>query len=183
MLSTIARPARAVLALTIALSSTSAIANAERAAFPTVSGHNLNGRAVEIPHDLAGNANLVYVAFLPAQQAEVDSWQPFAAELGRLPSFRAYQLPIISNAYTVMRGFLDNVMRGAIEDSRARDSTITLFLDKGKFERELGIASEGEISVFLIRPSGQILWRATGAFDPAKPPGIAKFLAPPVPPH
>jgi hypothetical protein len=152
-------------------------ASAAPAAFPTVAGHNLNGRAVEIPRDLAGGTNLVYVAFLPAQQAQVDSWQPFAAGMARrYPRFHAYQLPIISSTYTLFRGYLDNVMRSAIADTEARESTITLFLDKPAFERTLGIVSEDEISVFLITPSGTILWRSTGPYDAARPPDITRFV-------
>jgi hypothetical protein len=176
---TLARAACAFLALTLLFGALSPRdARAEPAAFPSASGHNLNGGAVEVPRDLKGGTNLVYVAFLPAQQAQVDSWQPFAAGLARrYPSFRAYQLPIVSSTYTFVRGYLDNVMRGAIADIAGRESTITLFLDKAAFERSLGIASEREISVFLITPRGEILWRTTGAYDPASPPDIARIVS------
>jgi hypothetical protein len=175
----LARAAGALLALSLLCGSLSApAAGAEPGTFPVASGHNLNGGAVEVPRDLRGSTNLVYVAFLPAQQAQVDSWQPFAAGLTRrFPGFRAYQLPIVSNVYTIFRGYLDNVMRGAIADTDARASTITLFLNKAAFERALGIASEREISVFLITPRGEILWRTTGSYDPSSPPDLAKLIA------
>ena len=174
----LARAARALLAISLLLGSLAASsARAEPAAFPTVSGHNLNGGTVEIPRDLKGRTNLLFVAFLPAQQAQVDSWHAYAGAMAlRFPSFHAYQLPIVANAYTIFRGYLDNVMRGAIADTQARESTITLFIDKGAFERTLGIASEREISVFLITPRGEILWRAIGPYDPANPPDIAKLV-------
>lgn len=179
MSQTLARAARALFAITLLCGGLSARdARAEPAVFPSASGHNLNGGAVQVPRDLKGSANFVCVAFLPAQQAQVDSWQPFAAGLARrYPSFRAYQLPIVSSTYTFVRGYLDNVMRSAIADTAGRESTITLFLDKAAFERALGIASEREISVFLITPRGEILWRATGAYDPANPPNIAQIVS------
>jgi hypothetical protein len=175
----LARAGRALLAIALLFGSLAAPnARAEPAAFPTVSGHNLNGGAVEIPRDLKGRSNLLFVAFLPAQQAQVDSWHAYAESMAlRFPGFHAYQLPIVANAYTIFRGYLDNVMRGAIADTQQRDSTITLFIDKGAFERTLGIASEREISVFLVTPRGRILWRTTGAYDPASPPDIAKLVA------
>ena len=178
MFLTLARAGRALILLTCLSSALSAqAAGAAPAAFPAASGHNLNGRAVEVPRDLKGSANLVYVAFLPAQQAQVDSWEPFAAEMARrFPGFHAYQLPIVSSTYTIFRGYLDNVMRGAIADTEARESTITLFLNKGAFERALGIASEREISVFLITPSGEILWRSTGPYDASNPPDLEKIV-------
>ncbi len=176
MVRKLARLGWALAAASLLLGSFPAPARAAPAAFPAVAGHNLNGRAVEVPRDLKGATNLVYVAFLPAQQAQVDSWEPFAAGMARrYPRFHAYQLPIISSAYTVFRGYLDNVMRSAISDTEARESTITLFLDKAAFERALGIVSEDEISVFLITPNGKILWRSTGSYDAVRPPDIARF--------
>jgi hypothetical protein len=181
---TFARACSAVLAFAVAfVASASGVAGADAPhadvpTFPTVSGHDLNGRAVEIPRDLQGSANLVYVAFVPNQQAQVDSWKPFAEEMvRRYPGFHAYQLPVIASTYTVFRGYLDRVMRGAIADTAARESTITVFLNKGSFDRALGIESEGAISVFLVAPNGEILWRTTGAYDPSRPPRIAELVA------
>jgi hypothetical protein len=174
----LARTSRTVLALTLLWSALSGWMARAESVFPVASGHNLNGGAVAIPRDLKGSTNLVYVAFLPDQQASVDSWQPFAAEMTRrYPDFHAYQLPVISNGYTFFRGYLDSIMRGAIPDTAARASTITLFVDKRAFDRALGIASEREISVFLITPRGEILWRTTGAFDASHPPDIAGLVA------
>ena len=154
-----------------------AIANAQGAVFPTVSGHNLNGRLVEIPRDLGGRVNLIFIAFTREQQREVNSWQPFVADLtGRHAGVRAYELPTLGRSYALIRGFLDGIMRSAIPDEGTRDATVTLFIDKGPFDRALAITSERAIAVFLVKPSGEILWGTSGAFDPANPPSLGAII-------
>ncbi|MGB8266177.1 MAG: hypothetical protein WCE44_07655 [Candidatus Velthaea sp.] len=143
------------------------IASTEGTLFPTVSGHNLNGRLVEIPRDLDGRVNLIFIAFTREQQREVNSWQPFVAELtGRHAGVRAYEFPTLARPYGLMRGFLDGIMRSAIPDEATRDATVTLFIDKRAFDRALGITSEDTIAVFLVKAGGEILWRMAGAYDP-----------------
>ncbi len=152
-------------------------ASGEAAIFPTVSGHNLNGRAVEIPRDLGGPVNLVFVAFTREQQAEVNSWQPFVAGMThQFPGLRAYELPTLAKPFGLLRGYLDGVMRAGIPDPGTRETTVTLFLDKRDFDRALGISSEREISVFLAAPTGEILWRTTGSYDPAKADQLATLI-------
>jgi hypothetical protein len=153
------------------------LANDERAIFPTVSGHNLNGRAVQIPRDLSGRVNLIFVAFTREQQAEVNSWQPFVAEMTqRFPDVRAYELPTLAKPFVLLRGYLDGIMRTGIPDPGTRETTVTLFLDKSGFDRALGISSERAISVFLVAPGGEIVWRTTGPHDPAKSSELAKII-------
>ena len=44
--------------------------------FPTVSGKNLTGQTFTFPADLKKDYNLIAVAFLREQQADVDTWIP-----------------------------------------------------------------------------------------------------------
>lgn len=152
-------------------------ANGASAIFPTVSGNNLNGRSVEIPRDLSGRLNLVFVAFTREQQREVNSWQPCVAELAqRFPDLRAYELPTLAKPFALLRGYLDGIMRTGIPDPGTRETTVTLFLNKQHFDRALGISSESAISVFLVAPSGEIFWRTTGPYDPEKSSVLANLI-------
>ena len=147
------------------------------AVFPTVFGNNLNGRAVELPRDLTGRVNLVFVAFTRAQQREVNSWQPFVAEITqRFSDVRAYELPTLAKPFALLRGYLDGIMRSGIPDPQTRETTVTLFLDKRDFDRALRISSEREIAVFLVASTGEVLWRTTGPYDPAKSNELAKII-------
>ena len=146
-------------------------------AFPNVTGKNLNGTAFHLPADFASPVNLVFVAFLREQQDDVDSWKPFVTELkAKYPQLGVYEVPTLSRGYALIRGFIDGGMRSGIPDPNVRATTITLYLDKGAFDRELGIDSETAITVLLVRPSGEILWRTTGRFDAAHAPQLDGYL-------
>ena len=68
-------------------------------------------------------------------------------------------------------------MRAGIPDARARERTITLYIDMARFMRALGIPSKNEVHVLLVDRSGGILWRTTGSFDEAKGSELAGAIA------
>lgn len=51
------------------------------APFPTVERHNLLGEQRVFPRDLAGELNLIFLAYHAWQQAAVDSWAPRSQQL------------------------------------------------------------------------------------------------------
>lgn len=155
----------------------SALAFAAVFAFPHVTGKNLNGTNFQLPADFAAPINLVFVAFKREQQSDVDSWKPFVTDLkSKYPQLGVYEVPTLSSGYTLFRGFIDGGMRSGIPDPNARATTITLYLDKRAFDRELGVDSEAAITVLLVRPSGEIPWRTTGRFEPEHPPQLDEYL-------
>jgi hypothetical protein len=158
--------AHLILAATVAASS-----------FPAVAGRNLNGVAMRLPGDFRGPASLVFVAFAQRQQADVDSWAPVVRRLrATTPAVGVYELPTLSRGISFMRGFIDGGMRRGIQDQATRASTITLYIDKRAFDAALGIASEGEITVLLVRPDGTVLWRTSGAYAAGKDAGLNAAL-------
>lgn len=131
--------------------------------FPEVEGSSLSGTAHRLPGTLAGDLNLLLIAFRQWQQTEVDTWVPVADSLGdEIPGFRAYELPVIPRMYRPVSGFINGGMRGGIPDSEAREATITLYVDRKRFLKDLRISSVDEIVPMLVRPTGEILWRTTG---------------------
>ena len=85
-------------------------------------------------------------------------------------------VPTLPKVDALFRWFIDGGMRRGIPDTAARDVTITLYIDKGPFDDALGIASESDITVLLLKPTGAILWRTTGAFTAAKGAGLMDVL-------
>jgi hypothetical protein len=145
--------------------------------FPKVSGQNLSGKAFNLPTDFAAPASFVYVAFARGQQGDVDSWRAFVGETRkRFPAVGEYELPVISRGNAFFRGFIDGGMRAGIHDPAVRDATITLYIDKRAFDAALGIASEAEITVLLVKPDGTVVWRAGGSYDPSKSAGLDAAL-------
>ncbi len=76
--------------------------------------------------------------------------------------FRSYELPVISQVYRPVAGFIDGGMRSGIPDPEVRASTITVYLNRRRFLEELNIDSVGEIVPMLVTPRGDILWRTKG---------------------
>jgi hypothetical protein len=139
---------------------------ADRVQFPTVSGSNLNRQELEFPRDFRGDLNLLFVPFLQPQQVIVNTWVPFADTLeSSFTEFAYYELPTIDELPALSRTFINEGMRAGIPDARARERTVTLYIDMVRFMRALGISSKNEVHVLLVDRQGVILWRTTGSFD------------------
>jgi len=51
-----------------------------------------------------------------------------------------------------------------IPSPKARQRTVTLYLDKGDFRQSLAIAHEQTIYVFLLDRQARVLWKSEGKF-------------------
>ena len=135
--------------------------------FPTVSGINLLRKQIVLPKDFSGEFNLLFVPFLQWQQMEVDSWVPLAAELEKTTTgFHFYELPTIQRMNSLAQKFINEGMRSGIPDSKTRERTITLYIDKTAFKAALDISDEKHISILLADRQGNLLWRERGVYSP-----------------
>ncbi len=167
---------RPILAACVAAGMCAGIASAEDAqvdtaavVFPKVQASNLEGEKFVLPEDFEGDLNLVFIAFLREQQADVDTWLPVAKELEETyGSLRYYELPTIYEANPAYRWFINTGMRRGIKDPVARARTITLYLDKPKFRKALGLPNEGTIYTLLLGAEGRVLWVADGPISKAR---------------
>ena len=167
--------------LVLALSLTLAVADSTR--FPTVTGKNLEGRAMTLPADFAGERNVVFVAFKREQQDLVDTWLPFVKSVvARTPNTDFYEIPTIGPLIRLLQWTINRGMRGGIPDVEARKRTVTLYLDKAPFRKSLGITTEETIQVLIVDRAGHVLWRETGSFTEAKGAALADSLARTAPP-
>jgi hypothetical protein len=131
--------------------------------FPRVTGTNLNKEQKTVPDDLDGKYNVVIVAYKQWHQKLVNSWVPFLEDLDtKYAEFEYYELPTIRKMNFLYQRFIDGGMRAGIPSTETRCRTITLYIDKKRFNEELGVTSEDSINVFLIRRTGEILWRGEG---------------------
>lgn len=145
--------------------------------FPVVSGANLDRQEFEFPRDFGAELNLVIIPFQQYQQQTVNTWLPFAQEVeASFPGFIYYELPTIYELPVLSRTFINEGMRAGIPDQTARERTVTLYLDKEKFKEALNIATENDISIFLVDRKGEILWRAQGAFTQEKAEGLLETI-------
>lgn len=152
--------------LTLALTVTLA---ADSIRFPTVTSDNLEKRTFTLPRDFGGEKNVVFIAFLRKQQADVDTWVPFVKPLvAKTPNAEFYEIPTIKRMVAPMRWMINTGMRGGIDDKGARERTITLYIDKEPFKQSLGITDENTIYVMIVDREGHVLWRTSGVFTAAK---------------
>lgn len=145
--------------------------------FPTVSGSNLNREELEFPRDFAGDLNLLFVPFLQSQQVTVNTWIPFAEELeSSQPGLVYYELPTIEARGALSRTFINEGMRAGIPDPKARERTITLYIDLSQFMQAVDIPDRNDVHVLLVNRAGEILWRTTGNYDEAKGTDLQKAI-------
>jgi hypothetical protein len=133
--------------------------------FPFVRGENLEGVAFTLPADLKGAYNLLFIAFQRDQQTDINSWLPFAKQLVKeYPALAYYELPTIYRGNPLFCWGLNTGMRMGIPDQKAREVTITLYLDKQAFRKALDMPDEERIYVLLVNRKGEVLWRVEGPF-------------------
>ncbi len=130
---------------------------------PNVTGSNLLRQKVELPADLRGKMNLLFIAFYQWQQMEVDSWVALAQELEQTqPGFTYYELPTIQRRNVFAQAFINEGMRAGIPGRATRERTITLYIDKPAFQRALDMPDEDHIYILLVDQAGNIFWQARG---------------------
>lgn len=133
--------------------------------FPTYTTKDLNGSKLTLPDDFVGEVNLLFVAYERWQQASVDSWVGFAAEMeAGHPGLRYYELPVVGEANLPGRVMLDYWMRQGIPDIETRGRTLTLYVEQSQFCESLDIVDRDQIAILLLDANGDVIWRSRGPF-------------------
>lgn len=131
--------------------------------FPTTEGENLNRRKVVVPREFDAPFNIVIVAFYQEQQPDCDTWIPTAREITQdHANVEFYELPTISGRFSLVSGWIDRGMRSGIPTFGARERTITLYTDTGKFRELAGIDDPKRIWVGIVDREGRVYWSARG---------------------
>jgi uncharacterized protein YndB with AHSA1/START domain len=144
-----------------------------------LAGRSLDGKAYQVPGDLAKQHDFLVVAFRREQQRLVDQWLPWLIELEQTRSDVAvYELPVLSSVYSPARWFIDGGMTRGIPDASARARTITVYSDVANVAENFGLAGTDTIAVVLVERSGRILASELGGFEEQKAERLAAALAP-----
>ena len=135
-------------------------------AFPAVEGKALTGEKFQVPASLNKSHNLLLLAFLREQQADIDTWIPRLEQIEESnPEFAFYEFPVLSKMNAMARWWIYHGMRSGIRSETARARTVTFHLDKEELRARLGIESENVIHIFLVDREGTILWRTSGRWS------------------
>ena len=106
----------------------------------------------------------------------MDTWLHEMKRFELYSGFQYYELPAIDRLNPIFCWFIDSGMRRGIPDRNARARTITLYLDKPSFRKELNLPDEKQIHTVLVNRSGRVLWRAEGDFDETKAASLHEAL-------
>jgi len=118
---------------------------------------------VVLPDDLAGDRNVLLVAFRREHQPIVDSWVPMLeAQAAADPGFRFYELPTIGLQWSPGRRFIDGGMAAALPDRDARRRTLTIYTDVRRITAALGLTTTQTIAVVLVDRAGRVSWQGSG---------------------
>lgn len=134
--------------------------------FPELSGRSLAGRNLRIPGDLAGETNVLLLAFRQRQQRDIDHWitalgavgvatSPPHDEgglpiLGRLAAV-LYELPLLGARWLAARAFIDGGMASNIADPAVLARTVTVYGQIGAVERALHLPTRDQVYAVVER--------------------------------
>jgi hypothetical protein len=151
-----------------ATTATTSPPEAPRVQFPSLVTKDLNGVTQRVPEGLPGEVKLFLIAYQRDQQDEIDPWLTLALRLeGAHPGFRVYELPTLSASWGAASTFIDDGMRRGIRDPRARARTLTLYLDKPRFNQALALTDEDRVHALLVDGAGDVVWSGAGPLDDA----------------
>ena len=137
--------------------------------FPQVAGKNLKRKKLQFPKDFPAQYTVVLIAFYRHHQMDINTWLPYVDQLeNKYENLTYIELPVIYKMNPIGQFMLNEGMRAGIPDQKAREKTITLYLDKPDFMDQLGIESENEIQVLMVTNRGKVLWREVGKFTSEK---------------
>jgi hypothetical protein len=146
--------------------------------FPQLAARDLERRARALPEDFSGAPNLVVVAFRREQQPMVDTWvEWFGTIAAQHPQLACYEVPVIATRWSPARPVIDGGMAQAVRESQARRRTLTVYTDVRRVTDALSIDDTGTITVLIVDPDGNLLWRTTGPYTEEAGSALLELLA------
>ena len=134
--------------------------------FPEINGRDLNKRDKVVPDDFVDKNLIVIVAFQQWHQALVDESINLLESNGLGSTHNIIEVPTIRKTSKLNEIYLDGIMRAGIRDNRIRNRTITAYLDKEQFRKDLDIPDEETIYWFLVqKDTNNILERGYGVIS------------------
>jgi hypothetical protein len=134
--------------------------------FPSIQGNNLNKEKKVVPDDFVDKNLVVIVAFQQWHQSLVDESILLLEDNGLGETHNIIEVPTIRKSTKLNEMYLDGIMRAGIRDNRIRNRTITAYLDKDQFRKDLDIPNEDTIYWFLVdKDTKNIIARGYGVIS------------------
>lgn len=136
---------------------------------PRVNGVNIEGEELVLPGFMQGELNLVIMPFDRDQQVGAAEWIPLFQELvADTPDAAYYSIAALPDLAAPIRLLVTGGMSVGMSDPDLRRASVVLFLsEQAAFTEALGVSETEAAQLFIFNESGEVLWRADGAFDEA----------------
>jgi hypothetical protein len=164
-----------ILTSTLLLGVLSSSAVAET--IPRIESADLNKKPVIWPDDLPQGKTLLIFGFDSDQQTNIDTWVR-GLNLKSSDATAWYEVPLIDDPGSVGRWFINNGMRSGIKSETDRSHVVTVYSDKAKIMKRMGMVGEDKIHVFVIDQKGGILAKVSGDYSQDTAKQILKVLKP-----
>jgi hypothetical protein len=132
---------------------------------PQVSAQDLNKKKLEWPKDFTADRTLLLVAFGRKQQVFIDGWVA-GLDLKKANAPAWFEVPLINNPGSIVRGFIDSGMRKGIPSVADRAHVVTLYVKKKAFMQSMALPNEN-VHAVVVDKSGKVMLRVTGGFSAA----------------
>ncbi len=138
--------------------------------FPVVAGTTLAGTDLALPADLPAPWTLLVVRFREELDPLADQWVRVAERIaeGSGGQLAALELLFVGRRFRWFRSVIDARLSAQAESAAERARTLPLYLDRGRFRKQLGLKDENEVYVLLVSRSGRVAWRGEGGLTPDK---------------
>jgi hypothetical protein len=149
----------ATLAIFASMASSSLAAN-----IPRVESTDLNKKPIVWPDDLPNGKTLLIIGFDAKQQPNIDGWvNGLNLRATNAPAW--YEIPLIDDPGAIGRWFINSGMRSGIPSFTTRSHVVTVYGDKAKMMRTMGISGETQVHVLVVNQKGEILTRVSGDYS------------------
>lgn len=152
-------------------------------AFPLLIGQTLDGKILELPESASGKYSLITMAFSEKSQSELESWlnpvyNKFIVKTGMMDEIydvNVFFIPMFTGA---KKSVMESVMKSMKAQSDPEIFPYVLFYkgELGLYEKELGLSEENKPYIFLLDPSGNVVFRSIGRYNDDKMLEIEKIL-------
>ncbi len=134
--------------------------------FPDIAGRSLAGASLQIPSDLAGQTNILLLAFQQRQQRDIDGLIDALGQRGidtspphdaqGLPTGERvqvvlYEIPLLGAKWQPLRSFIDGGMASNIRVPAVLARTVTAYGQIGPVERNLNLPNRDQVYAVVVR--------------------------------
>jgi len=146
--------------------------------FPRLETSDLDGRRRVVPDDLEGDVRVIVLAFQRWHTALIDTWLPLLRSVeARDPRVTVWEIPALSRVYLPGRFYIDGGMRAGTPDPEDRRHTLTAYTDLGGLASDLGLPGFKTIHLYVLDPTGEIVWQARGELSEDAAAGLVQAIA------